>query len=307
FSGQFSERVAVRVIAMVAVLNLAEDDIVAPVLVDEASDIGRIADEEGLPRTDDDVEPREIEVSSGGPLCDGSLPAVEQCDPPPSTTAARLHILPVDNQEVAAIAIAVDLELSFFGLSPERCALSRCPWQHVIVWLGAGGNGADQPPQSAVGPGSDVLPQIPHFHATADASGSSQVTLPVLVLEHRAQRQDVDRAVVQTCECRTPFEGDGGHSPEVIRDAPRECAVPPFRQNATVRESMRKGSRWGVSGVCVHDSNINERPSEHQRTHPLPPVIILGLESTAAGEGRSLGVRWLVRQPPADRRRAHGP
>src|SRR5699024_9918435 len=49
FSGQFSERVAVRVIAMVAVLNLAEDDIVAPVLVDEASDIGRIADEEGLP------------------------------------------------------------------------------------------------------------------------------------------------------------------------------------------------------------------------------------------------------------------
>src|SRR5699024_3398612 len=118
FSGQFSARVAVRGIAMVAVLNLAEGDNVAPALVADVSDIGRIADEEGLPRTDDDVEPREIEVSSGGPLCDGSLPAVEQCDPPPSTTAARLHILPVDNQEVAPIVIAVDLERSFFGISP---------------------------------------------------------------------------------------------------------------------------------------------------------------------------------------------
>src|SRR5699024_12872786 len=93
-------------------------------------------DEEGLPRTDDDVEPRVIEVSSGGPLYDGSLPAVEQCDPPPSTTAARLHILPVDDQEVTPIVIAVDLEGTFFGVSPELCPLSRCPWQHIIVGLG---------------------------------------------------------------------------------------------------------------------------------------------------------------------------
>src|SRR5699024_5094928 len=101
FSGQFSERVAVRVIAMVAVLRLAQDEFVTPVLVAEASDIGGLADEVALPRTCHDVEPRVIEVSSGWPLCGGSLPAVEQCDPPPSTTAARLHILPVDNQEVA--------------------------------------------------------------------------------------------------------------------------------------------------------------------------------------------------------------
>src|SRR5699024_12882033 len=57
----------------------------------------------------------------------------------------------------------------------------------------------------------------------------------------------------------------------------------------------------------IYTLSLHDALPIYQRTHPLPPVIILGLESTAAGEGRSLGVRWLDRQPPADRRRAHGP